>query len=57
MNVFRKSELGKQIADGFLSIGDKVAWVDWEQGGLESRDTLASIERNIGPRFLLRGGG
>lgn len=42
-----KSELGKQIADGFLSIGDKVAWVDWEQGGLESRDTLASIERNI----------
>jgi hypothetical protein len=42
-----KSELGKQICDAFMSIGDDVAWIDWEQGGLKSRDTLESIQRNI----------
>jgi hypothetical protein len=42
-----KSELAKQIADAFASIGDEVGWLDWEQGGLQSRDTLESIRRNI----------
>lgn len=44
-----KSELGKQIADAFCSIGDDVAWVDWEQGGLKSKDTKGSIDRNVKP--------
>lgn len=44
-----KSELGKQIANAFASIGDPVAWIDWEQGGLDSRDTVESIERNVDP--------
>lgn len=44
-----KSELGKQIADAFISIGDDVAWIDWEQGGLHSRDTAESIKRNVSP--------
>lgn len=42
-----KSELGKQIADAFLTAGYSVGWVDWEQGGLHSRDTMESIERNV----------
>ena len=45
-----KSEIAKQIADGFAEIGDDVAWIDWEQGGLESRDTQASIDRNVSPK-------
>lgn len=44
-----KSELGKQIADAFASVGDEVAWLDWEQGGLDSDDTVQSIHRNIKP--------
>lgn len=44
-----KSELGKQIADAFLSAGFTVGWIDWEQGGLDSRDTLESIQRNVKP--------
>lgn len=44
-----KSELGKQIADAFLSAGFTVGWIDWEQGGLHSRDTLESIQRNVKP--------
>lgn len=44
-----KSELGKQIADAFISLGDDVAWIDWEQGGLASRDTKNSIIRNVRP--------
>lgn len=44
-----KSELGKQIADACISHGLKTCLVDWEGGGLESRDTIASIERNIKP--------
>lgn len=42
-----KSELGKQIGDAFCSAGDEVAWLDWEQGGLASKDTLDSINRNV----------
>lgn len=44
-----KSEIGKQIADAFISHGDDVAWIDWEQGGLESSDTTDSINRNVKP--------
>jgi hypothetical protein len=44
-----KSEVGKQIADAFISHGDEVAWIDWEQGGLDSRDTTDSIARNLKP--------
>jgi hypothetical protein len=44
-----KTQLGLQIADGFASLGDDVGWIDWEQGGLESKDTIANIERNISP--------
>ncbi|MGL6121651.1 MAG: hypothetical protein ACRC1W_01180, partial [Shewanella sp.] len=44
-----KSEIGKQVADAFLSAGYSVGWVDWEQGGLESRDTMESIQRNVKP--------
>lgn len=42
-----KSQLGMQIADGFASLGDEVAWVDWEQGGLNSKDTISNIDRNL----------
>lgn len=42
-----KSQLGMQIANAFAAIGDTVAWVDWEQGGLDSKDTQASINRNV----------
>ena len=42
-----KSELAKQIANAFAAIGDNVAFIDWEQGGLHSRDTQAGIKRNI----------
>lgn len=44
-----KSEIGKQIADAFISAGHDVAWIDWEQGGLQSRDTKRSIDRNVRP--------
>lgn len=49
-----KSELGKQIADAFCSLGDDVAWVDWEQGGLKSKDTRESIARNVKAENLKR---
>jgi polynucleotide 5'-kinase involved in rRNA processing len=38
-----KSELGKQIADAFVSGGFKVGYIDWEQGGMQSKDTRASM--------------
>ncbi len=44
-----KSEIAKQIADAFITLGDDVGWIDWEQGGLESRDTSDSIKRNVKP--------
>lgn len=44
-----KSELGKQIADAFITGGDEVGWVDWEQGGLKSIDTIEGIRRNVKP--------
>ncbi|GHM98797.1 hypothetical protein WSM22_02870 [Cytophagales bacterium WSM2-2] len=44
-----KSQLGMQIANAFASLDDEVAWIDWEQGGLESADTQKSIARNVDP--------
>jgi hypothetical protein len=45
-----KSELAKQIANGFCSVGLDVLWIDWEQGGLLSDDTRNSIDRNVDPQ-------
>src|SRR5690606_10640078 len=42
-----KSEFAKQLANAFAEAGFQVGYIDWEQGGLESRDTIASIQRNI----------
>jgi antirestriction protein ArdC len=42
-----KSELAKQIVNAFAAKGMTIAWRDLEQGGLESKDTSASFERNI----------
>ena len=44
-----KSELAKQIADAAIEMGMRVALVDWEQGGLDSKDTVDSIARNLKP--------
>lgn len=44
-----KSQLGMQIVDAFLSLGDEVAWIDWEQGGMRSKDTSDNVARNIKP--------
>lgn len=41
-----KSQLGMQIANAFAAMGDEVAWIDWEQGGMDSKDTQLSIQRN-----------
>ena len=38
-----------QLANAFAALGDDVAWVDWEQGGLESKDTQDMISRNTDP--------
>ncbi len=45
-----KSELQKQIADVAIDAGMRVALVDWEQGGLVSKDTNDSIARNLKPQ-------
>lgn len=42
-----KSELGKQFANAFAAAGDPVALITWEEGGLESRNTVESIARNV----------
>lgn len=44
-----KSQLGMQIANAFAALGDDVAWLDWEQGGLDSKDTQDMINRNTDP--------
>lgn len=41
-----KSQLAMQIANGFAEIGKPVAYIDYEQGGMESKDTIDSINRN-----------
>lgn len=42
-----KSELAKQLANAFIKAGHDVAYIDWEHGGLQSKDTQAGIQRNI----------
>lgn len=44
-----KSELAKQIANAFIKAGYDVGYIDWEHGGLRSKDTQAGINRNIEP--------
>jgi len=41
-----KSQLAMQMAEGFSLTGRKVAYIDYEQGGLESKDTLNSLSWN-----------
>ena len=41
-----KSQLAMQIANGFGELDKEVAFIDYEQGGLQSKDTIDSIERN-----------
>lgn len=42
-----KSEVVKQTANAFLSLNKSVAFFDLEQGGMASKDTTQSIDRNI----------
>lgn len=44
-----KTEVGYQIADAFATMGEDIAIFSLEQGGLESKDTTAAIQRNIAP--------
>lgn len=44
-----KSELMKQLADAFCSHGDGVGYVDYEHGGMKSKDTQAGMNRNVTP--------
>lgn len=44
-----KSELAKKIVNAMASHGFNTAWLDMEQGGMESEDTRESINRNITP--------
>lgn len=41
-----KSQLAMQIANAFGEMQTPVAYIDYEQGGIESKDTLDSINRN-----------
>jgi hypothetical protein len=45
-----KTQLAMQIVNAFASFGDKVLWLDWEQGGLRSVDTQSNIKRNLDPQ-------
>lgn len=47
-----KSEVVAQIADAFLEYGFKGGYFDLEHGGLQSKDTRASFDRNIKPSNL-----
>ena len=44
-----KSQLAMQIANGFAEMGKPVAYIDYEQGGMESKDTIDSLNRNTSP--------
>lgn len=41
-----KSQLAMQIANAFGEMGKPVAYIDYEQGGVESKDTVDSVNRN-----------
>ncbi|MGC4041993.1 MAG: hypothetical protein QM710_14710 [Flavobacterium sp.] len=45
-----KSQLAMQIANAFGEQQTPVAYIDYEQGGIESKDTLDSINRNTSER-------
>jgi len=42
-----KSEFAKQLVNAFIESGFKVGFFDLEQGGMQSKDTEESINRNI----------
>lgn len=42
-----KTQLAMQIINAALEGGETVGLIDWEQGGLESKDTVQNINRNI----------
>jgi hypothetical protein len=44
----------KQLIDGFLEMNWTCALFDLEQGGMASKDTEASIRRNIKKKNLSR---
>ncbi len=44
-----KTEFVMRLIDAFVSIGKRIALFSIEQGGLESKDTRAAIDRNISP--------
>jgi antirestriction protein ArdC len=44
-----KSQLAMQIANGFGEMGKPVAYIDYEQGGMDSKDTIDSLHRNTTP--------
>lgn len=41
-----KSQLAMQVANAFGEMDSPVAYIDYEQGGMESKDTVDSINRN-----------
>lgn len=41
-----KSQLAMQIANAFGEMGKPVAYIDYEQGGMACKDTIASLNRN-----------
>ncbi len=45
-----KTETKNQILNALAELGMNIADLDMEQGGLESRDTQASYDRNISPQ-------
>ena len=47
-----KSELAKQLADAFVQAGFKTAYIDWEHGGITSKDTQDGLNRNVSPENL-----
>jgi antirestriction protein ArdC len=44
-----KSQLAMQIANGFGEMNKPVAYIDYEQGGMDSKDTIDSLHRNTTP--------
>ncbi|HRB72447.1 hypothetical protein [Flavobacterium sp. UBA4197] len=50
-----KSQLAMQIANAFAERKEPIAYIDYEQGGLESKDTVDSINRNtseLGRKYI-----
>ncbi|WP_395077734.1 zincin-like metallopeptidase domain-containing protein [Flavobacterium sp.] len=45
-----KSQLAMQIANAFGEMGKPVAYIDYEQGGTASKDTIDSLNRNATPQ-------